>query len=64
MVAILLALALEAQYAAGTAECLHDAADRLVLCSGPLPAWVVPATLIAGLLLTAAAAWRLSSAAD
>ncbi len=64
MLAILLALAFEARHAAARADCLLDAADHLVLCSGPLPDWMMPATLIAGLLLTTAAAWRLSSAAD
>lgn len=59
---VLAALAFQARYAAATAECAAD--DRLVLCAGPLPAWLLPATVGAGLILIVLAARRLARAAN
>jgi len=64
MTGILAALALQIQHAEARAECLTDAADHLVLCSGPLPGMLLPFTVVAGLLLALFAAWRLAMAAD
>lgn len=59
---VLVTLAYEAWYAAAAAECA--AHDRLVLCAGPFPGWLLPATLAAGLVLTVLAAWRLARATN
>lgn len=62
MVGVLVALAFEASYASAIADCAMD--DRLVLCAGPLPDWLAPATLAAGALLTLLAARRLVRTTD
>lgn len=62
MGSVLVAFAHQALYAAGVADCAAD--DRLVLCAGPLPGWLLPATLAAGLVLTVLAAWRLARATN
>lgn len=58
MAVVIAGLGLQIQYATETSRCLLD--PRLGLCSGPLPAWLMPATVVAGLLLTAVATWRLA----
>lgn len=59
---VLVVLAFQARYAAAAAECA--AGDRLVLCPGPLPGWLLPTTVAAGLILTVLAAWRLARATN
>jgi hypothetical protein len=58
--AILVATALgwQALYQLGIRECRENSDDRLMLCSGPLDAWVLPLTLAAALLMALAGAWR------
>lgn len=59
MAGVLVGLAYQAWHATSMTDCMIDARDNLVLCAGPLPAWLLPLTLSAGMALAATAAWRL-----
>ena len=57
LAAILVGLAWQVVDAEARVRCAVD--ERLVLCSGPLDVWVLPASMILGLFLVGLAAWRL-----
>lgn len=59
--AVLVGLGMQVRYAEEILTCITS--DLLVLCSGPLPGWLMPMTVLSGLALVALAAWRLTSGA-
>lgn len=56
LVVVLIGLGWQVWYAGEVLACVTD--DRLVLCIGPLADWLMPATVVAGLVLVAIGAVR------
>jgi len=56
---VLIALGLQVNYARDIWQCSQS--DLLVLCSGPLADWLMPATVALGLILVGAGTWRLTT---
>jgi hypothetical protein len=54
---VLAALGLQVAYAEGIRRCVDDNEGNLVLCQGPLDAWVGPLTLLAVGVLLAIGLW-------
>lgn len=54
---VAIAIAWQVLYERGVQDCLKS--PLLVICSGPLDAWVLPVTLTAAALLLVAGAWHL-----
>ena len=55
---VLIGLGWQVRYAGEILECMSG--DRLVLCSGPMPDWLMPVTVVLGLALVAVGALRRS----
>ncbi len=53
---VVIALGWQVLYEIGVQDCLNN--PLLLLCSGPLDAWVLPVTLVAATLLLVAGVWR------
>ena len=57
LVAVLIGLGWQVRYAGEILECMSG--DRLVLCSGPMADWLMPVTVVLGLVLVVVGALRL-----
>ena len=57
MTALVVGLGLQVRYASEALQCALD--TRMALCAGPLPDWLMPATVALGLALVGLAARRL-----
>ena len=56
---VAISLGWQALYELGIRQCVRDSADLLLLCAGPLDAWVLPLTAVVALLLVGIGIWRL-----
>jgi hypothetical protein len=56
LVVVLIGLGWQVSYAGEVLECRSG--HRLVLCSGPMPDWLMPVTVVLGLVLVVVGALR------
>lgn len=61
LVMVVLCLGWQVSYADEIRRCMSG--EMLALCAGPLPDWLMPATIALGVALAAIGGWRLASSA-